>query len=256
MTRSSRNNNRSGKDYWQNNRCLSCGTTDDIGKRRYCSIGCRQKLRYTLDMRTGLLKALNTRYGSFYFTDMLIIMDVLPYDTKEIFSFIYTRSSGKKPAEDYNSMSDMLGNEWWAEKKKTNRHYLATRYLLEKAERQKILNRPAIPVEFKIPVIKKSSLTFLKLAESQLNSPELEKIIKRAYRLQAKKYHPDLGGDSDTFRKIHQAYLDLIRWAENPSFKRRRGFPDKWFYDGDQNRWLQPAPYLTKDPVFFQAMSI
>jgi hypothetical protein len=153
-------------------------------------------------------------------------------------------------------MSDMLGNEWWAEKKKTNRHYLATRYLLEKAKRQKILNRSVIPVEFKIPVIKKSSLTFLKLAESQLNSPELEKIIKRAYRLQAKKYHPDIGGDSDTFRKIHQAYLDLIRWAENPSFKRRRGFPDKWFYDGHQNRWLQPAPYLKKNPVFFHARSI
>jgi hypothetical protein len=153
-------------------------------------------------------------------------------------------------------MSDMLGNEWWAEKKKTNRHYLATRYLLEKAKRQKILNRPVIPVEFKIPVIKKSSLTFLKLAKSQLNSPELEKIIKRAYRLQAKKYHPDLGGDSDTFRKIHQAYVDLIRWAENPSFKRRRGFPDKWFYDGHQNRWLQPTPYLKKKPAFYHARSM
>jgi hypothetical protein len=195
-------------------------------------------------MRTGLLKALNTRYGSFYFTDVLIVMDVLPYDTKEILSFIYPRSSGKKPAEDYSSMSDILGNEWWAEKKRTNRHYLATRYLFEKAKRQKILNRPVIPVEFKIPVIKESSLTCLKLGKSQLNSPELEKIIKSAYRLQAKKHHPDLGGDTDTFRKIHQAYLDLIRWAENPSFRRRRGFPDKWFYDANQNRWLQPAPYL------------
>ena len=256
MARHLKHNNSSGSDNWQNNRCLSCGTAENIGKRRYCSIGCRQRLRYTLDMRTGLLKALNTRYGSFYFTDVLIIMDILPYDTKEIFSFIYPRSSGKKPAEDYSSMSDMLGNEWWAEKKKTNRHYLATRYLLEKAKRQKILNRPVIPVEFKIPVIKKSSLTFLKLAKSQLNSPELEKIIKSAYRLQAKKYHPDLGGDSDTFRKIHQAYLDLIRWAENPSFKRRRGFPDKWFYDGHQNRWLQPTPYLKKEPAFYYARSI
>ena len=163
MTRHSKHNNRSDSDYEKNNRCLSCGTTEDIGKRRYCSIGCRQKLRYTLDMRTGLLKAINTRYGSFYFTDMLIVMDILPYDTKEIFSFIYPRSSGKKPAEDYISMSYMLGNEWWAEKKKTNRHYLATRYLLEKAKRQKLLNRPVIPVEFKIPVIKKSSLLLYQL---------------------------------------------------------------------------------------------
>ncbi len=244
MTRHPKHNNRFHRDYQINNRCLSCGTTKDIGKRRYCSIGCRQKLRYTLDMRTGLLVALNTRYGSFYFTNALIVMDVLPYDTKEIFSFIYPRSVGKKPFEDYSSMSDMLGNEWWAEKKRTNRHYLATRYLLEKAKRQKGLNSPAMPMEIKIPTIKKSTLTCLKLGKSALKSPELEKIIKNAYRLQAKKYHPDLGGDADTFRKIHQAYLDLIRWAENPSFRRRRGFPDKWFYDAKQNRWLQPAPYL------------
>lgn len=244
MVRHPKHSDRSGSDYRKKNRCLSCGTTEDIGKRRYCSISCRQKLRYTLDMRTGLLQALNTRYGSFYFTEALIVMDVLPYDTKEIFSFIYQRSSGKKPFEDYTSMSDMLGNEWWAEKKRTNRHYLATQHLLEKARCHKILNRSVIPVEFKIPAIKKSSLTCLKLGKSHLNSPELEKIIKNAYRLQAKKHHPDLGGDADTFRKIHQAYLDLIHWAENPSFRRRRGFPDKWFYDANQNRWLQPAPYL------------
>jgi ribosomal protein S14 len=244
MTRHLKHSDRSGSGYRKYNRCLSCGTTENIGRKRYCSIGCRQKLRYTLDMRTGLLRALNARYGSFYFTDMLIIMDVLPYDTEEIFSFIYPRSSDKKPFEDYSSMSDMLGNEWWAEKKRTNRHYLATRHLLEKAKRNKTLNRSGRPVEFKIPAIKEATLTCLQLCKSHLNSPELEKIIKSAYRLQAKKNHPDLGGDADTFRRIHQAYLDLIHWAENPSFRRRRGFPDKWFYDANQNRWLQPAPYL------------
>jgi len=233
-------------------RCLSCGTTENIGKRKYCSIDCRQALRRTLDMRTGLLKALNTRYASFYFTDMLIVMDVLPYDTKEIFSFIYRRSSGNKPAEDYSNMSDMLGNEWWAEKKRTNRHYLATRYILEKAIRQKTLNSPVIPMEIKIPTINKSTLTCLKLGKSALKSPELEKVIKRAYRVEAKKHHPDLGGDSDAFRKIHQAYLDLIRWAENPSYQTRRGFPDRWFYDGDQNRWLQPAPHLKENQGIYQ----
>ncbi len=42
------------------NRCLSCGTTGNIGRRRYCSIDCRQKLRQKLDMRCGLLQALKT----------------------------------------------------------------------------------------------------------------------------------------------------------------------------------------------------
>jgi hypothetical protein len=41
--------------------------------------------------------------------------------------------------------------------------------------------------------------------------------------------------------KIHRAYEELIQWADNPSFFTRRGFPDKWFYDGDKNRWVQPT---------------
>lgn len=225
-------------------RCLSCGTTENLGRRKYCSIECRQKLRYTLDVRTGLLKALNTQYATFYFTDRMIIMDVLPYGSHEIFSFIHPRSLGKKPAEDYSSMSDILGTEWWAEKKRTRRNYLATRRLFEKAKRNKTSRHPVIPWEIKIPIIKKSSLIYLKLGKAELNSPELERIIKRAYRLQAKKHHPDLGGDTDAFRKIHQAYLDLMRWTENPSYMKRRGFPDKWFYDGYKNKWLQPASNL------------
>jgi len=101
-----------------------------------------------------------------------------------------------------------------------------------------------MPPEIKIPAVKKASLIHLKLGKSDLNSPELEKIIKSAFRLQVKKHHPDLGGDTDTFRRIHQAYLELISWAENPSYLKRRGFPDRWFYDSNKNRWLQPAPHL------------
>ena len=236
--------NISGSDYRVRSRCLSCGTAENLGQRRYCSIDCRQKLRYALDLRTGLLKTLNTRYATFYFTTVMIIMDVLPYYSKEIFSFIYPRSAGKNPGEDYCIMSDILGNRWWAEKKRTNRNYLATRLLLEKARRNDPAFCPVMPPEIKIPAVKKASLLRLKLGKSDLNSPELEKIIKSAFRLQVKKHHPDLGGDTDTFRKIHYAYSELISWAENPSYLKRRGFPDRWFYDSNKNRWLQPAPHL------------
>ena len=256
MAKYSQHYRRSDSAHGNHHKCLSCGTSENLGKRKYCSIDCRQKLRYTLNMRTGLLKALNTRFASFYFTDTLIVMDVMLYNAKEVFSFIYPRSLSKTPADDYINMSDSLGNEWWAEKRRTNRHYLATRYLLKKAKRLKSLNYPGTPMEVRIPMIKASSLTSLKLCKSELNSDEPEKVIKSAYRLQAKKHHPDLGGDTAAFRKIHQAYLDLIRWAENPSFQRRRGFPDKWLYDGCQNRWLQPAPYLIKNQVFFYAGSM
>lgn len=225
------------------NRCLSCGTMENIARRKYCSIDCRQELRYALDIRTGLLKALNIRYATFYFTDMMILMDVLPYGSNDIFSFIYPRSNGRKPAEDYRMMSAILGNEWWAEKNRTNKHYLASRHTLNQAIRNEPKANCTVPFETKIPVVRESSLIYLKLSKSELNSPELEKIIKSAYRIQVKKHHPDIGGETDTFRKIHQAYLDLVQWAENPSYMRRRGFPDKWFYDDNKNKWIQPTPY-------------
>jgi len=70
----------------------------------------------------------------------------------------------------------------------------------------------------------------------------VQKIIKSAYRRQARKHHPDLGGSKIAFRQVHEAYKDLIKWAEEPSFSRRNGFPDKWFYDGFKNKWVQPTP--------------
>jgi hypothetical protein len=232
-----------GKNKRKQNRCLSCGTMENMGRRKYCSIDCRQTLRYALDIRTGLLRALNVRYATFYFTDMMIVMDVLPYGSDAAFSFTYPRSNGSKPAEDYRVMSAVLGNKWWAEKNRTNKHYLASRHILDQAKRKAIKGNCTVPFETRIPTVNKSSLTHLRLSKSELHSPQLGKIIKSAYRVQVKKHHPDLGGKPDTFRKIHQAYLDLVQWAENPSYIKRRGFPDKWFYDGNKNKWVQPTPY-------------
>jgi hypothetical protein len=96
------------------------------------------------------------------------------------------------------------------------------------------------------PAVSASSLVYLNLEKSNLDSPALRKIIRDAYRRQVKIHHPDLGGDAGMFRKIHGAYEDLIRWADNPNFIRHRGFPDKWFYDGENSRWVQPTPLLPK----------
>ena len=224
------------------NGCLACGTTENIGRRKYCSVECRHRLRNKLNVRTGLLKALNIRNATFYFTESIIIMDVLPYDSKEIFSFICPRLAGAKPGDDFSRMADMLGNAWWAEKKRTNKKYLASRYVFKFAKQNTTLSDSAKPLEIKIPSIKATSLIHLKLGKSDLNSPELKRIIKSAYRHQAKNHHPDLGGDTDTFRKIHQAYEELINWAASPTFVRRRGFPDKWSYNANTNRWVQPLP--------------
>jgi hypothetical protein len=234
--------NKSGSESRKPNMCLSCGTIEKMGKRRYCSIDCRQRLRYKLNIRTGLLKALYIRYATFYFTNTFIIMDLLPFSCKEIYSFIFPRSAGNKPADDFSNMSDILGNAWWTEKKRTNRKYLASRHVLEQANRKNAQTDSVQPLGIKIPSVKGKSLINLKIGRSELNTPQLQKLIKSAYRTQAKKNHPDLGGNTAAFRKIQQAYEELISWAESPTFIERRGFPDKWFYDGNKNRWVQPTP--------------
>ena len=228
------------------NRCLSCGISENMRHRRYCSIECRQRLRYNLNLRTGLLRALNTRYATFFFTEYIIILDVLPYGSVELFSYIFPRTQGRKPVVDFCTMSNILGNTWWAEKKRTNKRYLATRLLLEKAESKNVTSASIKPFEVKEPVRLAKSLAFLRLSKSDLNSPELQQKIKKAYRMQAMRHHPDLGGDAAVFRKLHDAYEQILKWSENPIFIRRRGFPDKWFYDGGTNRWVQPAPIWVK----------
>jgi hypothetical protein len=222
--------------------CLSCGTTENIANRRYCSIKCRQNLRQKLNTRSGLLQALNTRYATFYFSETMIILDVVPHGIREIFRYTSQRTSGKKPAEDYGDMTNALGNAWWAEEKRTTKKYLASRHVLELAGRFPILPALMRPRLIKIPTIRPESLGYLDMVRADLNSRDLVKMIKNAYRRQAKIHHPDLGGKAATFRKMHTAYQELLRWADNPTFIHRRGFTDKWYYDGDNKKWVQPIP--------------
>ena len=221
-------------------RCLACGTTENMGRRKYCTTDCRQRLRLKLDARMGLVQALNTRFATFYFSESMIMMDLLPYGTNEIFSFFYPRSPGRKPAEDFAQMANLLGDIWWAEKRRTNKRYLASERVLDCAEKIRHDTTCVRPLLWNVFNVKKQYLTQLKIAKTDLWSPELTQLVKSAYRQQAKVHHPDLGGDAETFRKLHQAYEEMVQWSERPTLIRRRGFPDKWFYDGEKNRWIQP----------------
>lgn len=214
-----------------------------MNRRMFCSTACRQRLRYKLDVRSGLLRALNTRYATFYFDARFLFVDILPYDSVQIYSFLFPRSDGVKPAEDFSDMADRLGNVWWAEQRRTQRRYLATRYLLGKAYRR---GRPEAvhPAELQRPAGIEQSIFHLKLDQSELVSGNLLRNIKRAYRRQVLVHHPDMGGDSAMFRKIQHAYEDIMDWSRHPTFIRRRGFPDKWFYDGETHRWIQPVRRL------------
>lgn len=226
----------------KHNRCLSCGTTENMRNRRYCSIRCRQNLRQKLNIRSGLLQVLNARYATFYFSDTAIIMDVLPRGYKEIFRYEQMRTSGLTPSEDFSRMTNILGSAWWEEEKRTNKKYLASRQVLDLATRHAVSLLSVRPAVIKVPAVKTESLNCLKIDKMDLRSADLRKIIKNAYRSQAKVHHPDRGGHAVGFRRLHEAYKELLCWAESPSFICRRGFPDKWFYDGENKKWLQPIP--------------
>lgn len=224
------------------NRCLSCGTTQNMRKKRYCSVDCRQKLRQKLNMHTGLLKALSTRYATFHFSSQELFLEILTHGSNTRFRFVGRRYTGKKPAEDFQKMAGRLGAIWWAEKRRTNRWYLASKHLLNKAGKSYHAGDAVKPMIFKKPARVQDAIGCLKLSASEMNSPRFKQKIKTAYRMQAKKHHPDSGGDAMVFRKIHAAYQEMARWAEKPTFARRRGFPDRWFYNSRTNRWVQPTP--------------
>ena len=222
------------------NGCLSCGTTKNMKNRRYCSIRCRQNLRLKLNMKNGLLQTLNTRYATFYFSEEVIVLDIVPNGIKEIFRYATVRKDGHNPATDFSMMTNDLGKAWWTESHRTNKNYLASQHVLKLATRHAISDGSQRPRLIRIPTIKMEILDCLQINKADLNSHELSKIVKNAYRQQVKIHHPDAGGQAATFRKIHDAYKELLRWADNPGFVRRRGFTDKWYYNGENNKWVQP----------------
>jgi hypothetical protein len=211
-------------------------------RRKYCSVECRQRLRYKLQVRTGLLRALQTRYATFYFDDRVIVLDILPYGTQEIYSFLFARRPGVTPADDFSRMANILGNDWWAERRRTNKKYRASQHLLRHASQKAAAVHKVVPVEKRRAAVKDKLLIQLNIKRRDLESPHLGRIVKKAYRQQAMRHHPDRGGRPEAFRRLQDAYEALMHWSENPSFTRRRGFPDKWFYDGETNRWVQPVP--------------
>jgi predicted nucleic acid-binding Zn ribbon protein len=166
-------------------RCLSCGTTEDMKDRRYCSLRCRQQLRQKLNTRNGLLQALNTRYATFYFSDTMIIMDVVPHGIKEIFRYTSLRSAGNSPADDFSQMTNVMGNAWWEEENRTAKKYLASRHVLELAQRCAISPLLLRPKLIKVPTIKTRAMNYLKIDKTDIDSDELPKIIKNAYRRQS-----------------------------------------------------------------------
>lgn len=193
-------------------------------------------------MKSGLLQTLNARWATFYFSDKFIILDVVPHGVKEVFRYASKRKEGNNPAADFHALTNKLGEVWWAESRRTNRNYIATQHVLKLATRHSISDGLQRPKLMRIPSVKMECLDWLEMKKEDLHSGELKKIIRNAYRTQVKIHHPDLGGQAATFRRIHNAYKELLRWADHPVFTRRKGFTDKWYYNEESKKWVQPIP--------------
>ncbi|RPJ19594.1 MAG: J domain-containing protein [Desulfobacteraceae bacterium] len=83
-------------------------------------------------------------------------------------------------------------------------------------------------------------LKLLELPTEELFSESNVVKIRSAYKRLAKVYHPDLGGDTEKFKKLNAAHQQMLQWAENPHFTLRKALLDCWSYDGATNKWSPP----------------
>ena len=218
--------------------CLSCGYTENLGRKWYCSKNCRQELVRGLDILVNLLRALAVRYAAFSFDDDSLVLDILTNNAKSGHRFVYERKTGRRPAQDLRDMIDELGNLWWEKKRHTGKRYRASQHVLEAATEKNIPLELVKPLEIASPHCVGKPLRYLKLTNDDLNGHNAGEAVKSAYRRQAMKHHPDRGGTEQSFRELHNAYQKLVLWLETPKMRTRRGLPGKWCFDG--KTWRSP----------------
>ncbi len=223
-------------------RCLSCGQGVKDGRRRYCSQVCRQGLETKLNLAVGLLKALDTRFATFSFTDSVLYLHVLPFGPEEVYSYVYGRSPLRKPSQDFWDMVEGLGRLWHGKQRQTGKRHVASKHVLAQADRNEVPPDLLKPREIKSPAVRKRSIKYFRLSSSDLTSPQAKSAIRSAYRREAKIHHPDHGGEAEMFRSIHAAHQELMDWVKNPRFTVRGGVPGRWSFSSERGRkWLPPA---------------
>jgi len=223
--------------------CRSCGTPITHSSRRYCSQDCRRQMLWVLSLSRGLLNVFNARYAAFSFTDQYVILDVLPIWSRKISRFISRRGHGGKPAEDLKHLILDSGKEWYhIISTRASRSY-ASLVILNRTSSEEIdLTdiRPDRQVRPRLSREEREAIKMLQLSMDELNSEGKIAKIKSAYKRLAKRYHPDVGGDTEKFKKLNTAQEQMVAWAENPQFTKRKALVDCWSYDGSNNHWSPP----------------
>ncbi len=224
-------------------RCLSCGTTDMKPGRRYCSTECRQQITWVLSLAKGLLRTFNARYAAFSFTADYVVLDVLPVWTNGISRFIGRRTPGQKPAKDLKDLILESGEEWYGLLDRKHSKSLASLRLLKENHSPHLdpeCIRPARKNRPRLSRLESECLRILKVEREVLSSGSCTSVIKTAYKRLAKRHHPDMGGDAETFKRLNEAHQQMLMWAENPQYTCRKALLDSWSYDGSTNRWAPP----------------
>lgn len=218
--------------------CQACGTDQNMGRRKYCSRACRQKLLWRLEVAANLLRAMHTRYASFSFTRDTLMLHVVASGAPHVYTYLWKRTPGKKPVDDLGALVEQLGRLWWKEHDKLRSRHQASQCVLEQARTSMVKPGQVRPQDASHPVVSQRHLSVLKLKKSEVIGPEPQKALRSAYRKQVMAHHPDHNGDAALFRKVHAAYEEMKEWLENPVVRSQRGLPDKWSYDG--RKWAPP----------------
>jgi hypothetical protein len=226
--------------------CPACGQASFLGRRKYCSPACRQRLLDKLAVLTGLLQALRVRYATFSFTPNTLVLNMVIWGYGPVYTFLWERSLNRKPSEDLMDMTEILGREWWREHNERNSRHQACLHIMERA-RTGIVGREQVrPLSTQSPKVNQRHLTVLAISRSQIAGKNAKASVKAAFRRQAMRHHPDLDGSHEVFLKVHSAYQELMEWVKHPVMTRKTGLPGKWTYNG--RRWIPPLTGMRLAP--------
>ncbi len=221
--------------------CLCCGIPLEKGRKRYCSSRCREEFLFKLGWFNNLLRALNTRYATFFFTPSVLSLNVLPFESEDVFSFFFERRRGVKPAIDMERMVFHLGEMWWSFLRQKGSREEASRCLLLKGHKRIFSLKSISPRIYTGVCGVGKELMFLRLTrEELLRCRDPYSVVKQAYKRCALEVHPDMGGDEKRFIQIYNSYQRLISWLKAPSLYRRKGVPGHWFFEHGRSNWYSP----------------
>lgn len=222
-------------------RCQTCGRVLEKNHRKYCSPLCREQFVFKLNWFNNLLRAISARYAAFSFTDDFLVLSVLPRDSDRVRTYFHKRTPGQKPAQDMKRMVFDLGQLWWEQKEQGNSRRQASQKILDQGQTEIVSKDRVTPVK-KVHFVNISrQMVILEIGKPELCDQNCgEEFIKTAFRRAARKHHPDMGGDAQMFKKVYQAYHDLLNWLHNPRYRIRQGLPGQWCYLAQNNTWLKP----------------